>query len=84
MKLWMRKMVRELEAKGWRVRNGGWPSMRAAEARWDFCRTKDTLFPMTPAANEAARQALSGEPITARNPPSQRPPNGGAAKEKLT
>jgi hypothetical protein len=81
VKLWMRKIVRELEAKGWRVRYGGWPSTLAAERRWDFCRTNDTLFPMTPAANEAARQALSGEPITARNPRSQRPPNGGAAQE---
>jgi hypothetical protein len=67
----MRKIVRELEAKGWRVRNGRWPSTLAAERRWDFCRTKDTLFPMTPAANEAARQALSGQLITARNLPSE-------------
>ena len=66
MKLWMRKMVRELEAKGWRVRNGGWPDTLAAEARWDFCRSKDTLFPMTPAATEAARRALVGEPIPER------------------
>jgi hypothetical protein len=51
--------VLKLRAAGWRVRNGGWPSTRAAARRWDFCRTKDTLFAMTPAANEAARQAAA-------------------------
>jgi hypothetical protein len=46
----MRKLIRDLRAQGWRIRNGGWPATLAAEARWDFCLTRDsggilTLFP---------------------------------------
>jgi hypothetical protein len=53
----MKKLVRDLEADGWRVRKkGGWPRTLAGEARWDFCCTQDTLFPMTKAAGEALNQ----------------------------
>lgn len=55
----MKTIVDRLRANGWRVRNGGWPLTRAAEARWDFClfQTADdgawTLCPMNIPAAEA-------------------------------
>jgi hypothetical protein len=35
--------IRNLRAAGWRVRNGGWPTTRKAEALWDFCRPGETF-----------------------------------------
>jgi hypothetical protein len=60
------KMVRALRAVGWRVRNGGRPKWRGPKAQWDFCRTKDSLLPMTAEANAAVDKALAGEPIPER------------------
>ena len=54
----MKQMIRALRAEGWRVRNCGWPDTLAAEARWDFCRTRDVIFPMTPAAGEALKRVI--------------------------
>jgi hypothetical protein len=62
----MSRMIRALEAQGWRVRREGWSATWACEARWDFCRGGDSLFPMTPEAGEAGRQLCDGEPISPR------------------
>ena len=57
----MKQIIRALRAEGWRVRNGGWPDTLAAETQWDFCGTKDTIFPMTPAAGEALKRVIRND-----------------------
>ena len=51
-------LVRNLRRDGWRVRNGPWPDTLAAEARWDFCRGKDWLCPMTEEAQVAMQEVM--------------------------
>jgi hypothetical protein len=63
----MNAHVRKLRAAGWRVRNGGWPATRRAEARWDFCRPgENMLYPLTPEAGRATDALCAGEPIPCR------------------
>ena len=59
--------IRELRAAGWRVRNGGWPTTRKAQARWDFCRPgENMLCPLTPEAGLVIDALVLEEPIPAR------------------
>jgi hypothetical protein len=54
----MMRVVRQLEAMGFKVRRGPWPSTLAAEARWDFAYHRRMLVPMNDRAGEAASKLV--------------------------
>ena len=61
----MDENVRKLRAAGWRVRDGGWPAQRAAEARWDFCRPGDnTLIAINPSGRQGRGRVMRGQADT--------------------
>ena len=57
----LRGLAEQLRCKGWRVRNGGWPDTLAEEAMYDFCVTKNFIFPMHEDAGAAIRQLIGGQ-----------------------
>jgi hypothetical protein len=57
MRKWQAEIVQRLEANGWRVRRrGGWPATLAEEAKWDWCVTKESIWPISDAACAAMDQ----------------------------
>ena len=49
----MDMLVANLIAAGWRVLDGPWPNSLEEEAKWDFCRVRTTITPMSEKAAKA-------------------------------